>query len=209
MTWVARVYEKISEIKKRQLEKRNENRSAKRPLEPGQIVFVKDFSIPNNGRARKFRPRYYKSPQMVIQASDTSVVTMRFADRFISRHHPDDMLLFKEKDDRIFQDLPKEVLKFLGSPITANSLKELAEKDELELIYTDRILPEVEKIKTRSRTKKEEERQEIIDLAVNDNDLDDRFTANESSVHAFNEKTDINNKKQVSFNLGEEVKQQI
>ena len=73
---------------------------------------------------------------MVMASSATSVVTMRLADRYVSRHHPDDMLEFKafKKDPALYDNLPDTVTAFLGKPLSSKSLAELASKDQLELI---------------------------------------------------------------------------
>ena len=141
------------------LKKYNETRIDKGPLRTGQIVFLKDFSVPKSGRARKFRTRYLKSPHVVLSSSSTSALTMRLADKFVSRHHPDAYLEFKGKDKmpELFQDLPEEVKRFLGGPISEQGLLELAKGDELEMIYVDKQLPEPEMIVTRSRAKKRDE----------------------------------------------------
>ena len=67
-----------------------------------------------------------------MSASETSIVTMRLGDEYISRHHPDDMLPFwgGQKDPALYDNLPKAV----GKPITPKSLVELSERDELEII---------------------------------------------------------------------------
>lgn len=149
------VQDRIALEKKNYLEKVNKIRESKDPLPVGTVVFVKDYSIPRSGRARKFRPYYQKSPQVVISATETSVVTLRLADGFSSRHHPDDMLEFrsKEKDSGLYDYLPKSVMKFLGQPISSESLKELARTDSLEIIYKNKSSPVFEKMRTRSSSR--------------------------------------------------------
>ena len=164
---IDQVSEKIAEQKEKYLQKENQGRKEKDNIRPGTIVFLKNYSVPKSGRARKFRTRYLKSPQVVLSSSPTSVVTLRLADSFVSRHHPDAMLVYKgdTKDPALHDDLPSSVLDFLGRPMSSETLLKLAEEDELELIYEDIVLPEMEKVITRSETKKAQEREKALELA--------------------------------------------
>ena len=187
--------EKIREEKEKMLRRYNETRVDKGPLKSGQIVFLKDFSIPKSGRARKFRPRYLKSPHVVVSSTKTSVLTMRLADGFVTRHHPDAMIEYKgkEKMPELFEQLPKEVTKFLGEPMTEQKLIELAKEDKLDLIYVDRHLPEREDIVTRSKSKDEKVSQVYEISGILDEDLVD---IEEPIV---NETTTLKEKKGVKF----------
>ena len=162
---ISSISDKIQEEKQKFLDRANKGKSEKPAYPPGTIVFLRDFSIPNNGRAAKFRTHYLKSPNIVMSASETSVVTMRLGDSYISRHHPDDMLPYKEgqKDPALYDNLPQEVLNFLGKPISPKSLVELSEKDKLEIIYRDQHTAQFDPVMTRSRSqrKKEEEAKEL------------------------------------------------
>ena len=51
-----------------------------------------------------------------------------------------DMVREYKKDSPYFQNLPPEILNIVGKPLTAESLKELAEKDELELLLLDKVI---------------------------------------------------------------------
>ena len=160
--------------------KANSNKKVKPAYVLGTIVFLKDFSVPKSGRASKFRPRFLKSPNVVVSSSATSVVTMRLADGYISRHHPDDMLPYKgsEKSPSLHQDLPKSVLRFLGKPLSSEALVELAEHDDLDIIYRDTHAPVYDKILTRSKKKKLEQAMELakkLEMQKNDNEDEDDF----------------------------------
>ena len=122
------VSKRIAEEKEKYLSKSNSGKKVKPAYPLGTIVFLKDFSVPKNGRASKFRPRFLKSPNVVVSSSATSVVTMRLADRYVSRHHPDDMLPYRgsEKASLLHQDLPESVLRFLGRPLSSEALVNLA-----------------------------------------------------------------------------------
>ena len=85
------VSERIQKEKDKYLSRVNKGKSDKPPLPQGTLVFLRNYSIPKNGRAQKFCPFYLRSPQVVMTASRTSVVTLRLSDSFISRHHPDDV----------------------------------------------------------------------------------------------------------------------
>ena len=167
---ISQVAKQIAEHKEKTLLRENKGKHTKSTLAQGAIVFLRDFSIPPNGRARKFRPYYLPSPQLVITATATSVVTMRLADGFVSRHHPDAMTEYKgeKKSAHLHKDLPPSVLRFLGQPMTTKTLLQLAQSDSLPLIYRD--VPNLinNDIMTRSRTKQEAQRilqQELTKLA--------------------------------------------
>ena len=139
---ISKVARRISEEKEKYLLKANSSKKVKPAYPLGTIVFLKDFSVPKSGRASKFRPRFLKSPNLVVSSSATSVVTMRLADGYISRHHPDDMLPYKgsEKTPSLHQDLPESVLRFLGKSLSSEAFVDLAEHDELDIIYRELIL---------------------------------------------------------------------
>ena len=148
--------------------------------------------------ASKFRPRFLKSPNIVVSSSATSVVTMRLADGYISRHHPDDMLPYKgsEKTPSLHQDLPESVLRFLGKPLSSEALVELAENDDLDIIYRDTHAPVYDKILTRAQKKKLEQAKELaknLDMQKNDEEDEDDFTVPDSA------KNDSSADKRVSF----------
>ena len=122
------VSKRIAEEKEKYLSKSNSGKKVKPAYPLGSTVFLKDFSVPKSGRASKFQPRFLKSPNVVVSSSATSVVTMRLADGYISRHHPDDMLPYRgsEKTSSLHQDLPESVLRFLGRPLSSEALVDLA-----------------------------------------------------------------------------------
>ena len=98
------------------------------------------------------------------------------------------MLPYKggQKDPDLYDNLPQEVLNFLGKPISPKSLVELSEKDELEIIYRDQHTAQFDPVMTRSRSqkKKEEEGKELaknlemesIYVEENEEDLKKRTT---------------------------------
>ena len=156
---ISKVAQWISEEKEKYLLKANSSKKIKPAYALGTIVFLKDFSVPKSGRASKFRPRFLKSPNVVVSSSATSVVTMRLADGYISRHHPDDMLPYKgsQKTPSLHQDLPESVLRLLGKPLSSEALVELAEHDKLDIIYRDNHAP----VFSRSQKKKLEQAMEL------------------------------------------------
>ena len=103
----------------------------------------------------------------MLSATEISVVTIRLADSFVSRHHPSSVLEYRgnEKDEKLHRELPDEVLRFLGSPMTGDSLARLAKNDKLDIIYQDRVLPEVEPTMTRSRRRRQNEEDRAMQLA--------------------------------------------
>ena len=167
---IAQVAQQIADNKEKTLLKENKGKTPKASIPQGTIVFLRDFSIPHSGRARKFRPYYLPSPQIVITATPTSVVTMRLADGFVSRHHPDAITAYKgaQKSVHLHKSLPPSVLRFLGQPLSNKSLLQLAKDDSLPIIYRDHIGTNFDKIMTRSRSKLEAQKllqQELTKLA--------------------------------------------
>ena len=180
------VADQIKQQKEKLLEKINKDRPVRQPIEPGSIVFIRNFSIPKSRRDRKFRTYYLRSPQIVLSATETSVVTIRLADSFVSRHHPSSVLEYRgnEKDEKLHRELPDEVLRFLGSPMTGDSLARLAKNDKLDIIYQDRILPEVEPTMTRSKRRKQEEEERAMQLAQLAADAEDSEDLRDLNVSA-------------------------
>ena len=68
---ISSVAQRISEEKEKYLTKANSNKKVKPAYDLGTIVFLKDFSVPKSGRASKFRPRFLKSPNIVVSSSAT------------------------------------------------------------------------------------------------------------------------------------------
>ena len=176
---IASVEKKITSEKEKYLDKANRTRPKKDAFLEGDVVFLKDFSIPRSGRARKFRTTYLKSPHIVLSASETSVVSMRLADSFVSRHHPDSFLKYRgpDKDMELFKDLPDSVLAFLGKPMSQESLITLCKTDKLEPIYTDKTLLDRDTVLTRSANEKriqlaKEMTEQILDAEDSDDEED-------------------------------------
>ena len=63
----------------------------------------------------------------------------------------------------MFQDLPQEVLEFLGKPMSSASLIELAKHDNLDIIYTPQSTSN-EPIMTRSKSEHKREIEEAYAL---------------------------------------------
>ena len=182
---ISKVAQRISEEKEKYLLKANSSKKIKPAYALGTIVFLKDLSVPKSERASKFRPRFLKSPNVVVSSSATSVVTMRLADGYISRHHPDDMLPYKgsEKTPSLHQDLPESVLRFLGKPLSSEALVDLAEHDDLDVIYRDTHAPVYDKVLTRSQKKKLEQAMELakkLEMQKTDNEDEDDFAVSDS-----------------------------
>ena len=180
---------RIQKEKERFLSRANSSRKEKGPIEIGQVIFLKDFSVPKSGRARKFRPRFLKSPHIVLSCTDTSAVTMRLADGFVSRHHPDDMLQYRgdDKIPELFSELPPSVMEFLGKPLSTDSLINLAKTDRLDPIYVDKVLPTPNVIITRSKSKKKKEKaiREVTEILLeNDNQDEELDVVKEEVVSA-------------------------
>ena len=100
---------------------------------------------------------------------------MRIADSFVSRHHPDSFIKFRgnKKDNDLFRDLPESVLTFLGKPMSKQSILELSKTDNLEIIYNDNVLPDREKIQTRSMNQRKQKLlDEMTDQIYNAEDSD-------------------------------------
>ena len=183
------VAKRIAEEKEKYLIESNSRKKVKHAYPLGTIVFLKDFSVPKSGRASKFRPRFLRSPNVVVSSSATSVVTMRLADGYISRHHPDDMLPYKgsEKTPSLHQDLPDSVLRFLGRPLSSEALVDLAEHGDLVIIYCDNHAPIYDKILTRFQKKKLEQAMELaknLDMEKTDKDDEEDFAVSDSSRDA-------------------------
>ena len=141
-----------------------------------------------------------KSPHIVLNSSSTSTVTMRLADGFVSRHHPDAILEFKgkDKDPELYEGLPESALKFLGRPMSDTTLADLAKQDMLEPIYVDRVLPEPEVAFTRSKARlaKEKERAYALMEALAEYNMEEE---EESLTEDKNSETEMRLPKTVRF----------
>ena len=61
----------------------------------------------------------------------------------------------------MLQDLGSEVWRILGEPLTEENLAEVAKKDQLPLIYTDRIVEVPSRPTTRSLSKRRKELENV------------------------------------------------
>ena len=183
---IERIRDKIILEKQKYIEKINSTRTNKETIPQGTIVFVRNFSIPKSGRDRKFRPYYLRSPQIVLTSTPTSVVTIRIADSFISRHHPDHIIQYKgkEKNKRLYECLPNSVLDFLGKPLTTETIAKLAKDDTLDIIYTDKNPTTRDTIMTRSKQQKANDLKRAMQLveAASDAEMHDDYDDDEDII---------------------------
>jgi len=129
--------EHVLEIKEKYLTEVNKHRKPAHGLEPGKLIFVKRFDKPPVGINPKFRVRYHPSPYVVVDSKSHSVLAKRLSDGYTTLLHPDFCKEFKDKDPS-FQDLPKEVLRIVGKPLTEEDIAELAVHDPMDVL----MLPE-------------------------------------------------------------------
>ena len=78
--------------------------------------------------------------------------------------------------------------------MTGDSLARLAKNDKLDIIYQDRILPEVEPTMTRSRRRKQEEEERAMQLAQLAADAEDSEELRDLNISA-----PLHNPRQVPF----------
>jgi hypothetical protein len=108
----------------------------------GDIVFLKNFSLPAAGTSVKLRPVLQKSPFMVISVGPRkrALYCIRLTDNFLVQTNVDFVRRYrpKDKDDPAFKDLPPEMLKILGAPMTSDDIIRLAKMDKLDFLYMDR-----------------------------------------------------------------------
>ena len=64
---------------------------------------------------------------------------MRIVDRFETRVTPHDVVKYDPSDPSIFANVPPRVLAEIGSELTPANLQQLAEADELPLLFTEDI----------------------------------------------------------------------
>lgn len=88
---------------------------------------------------KKLRPNLNKSPFIVLSVGKTTLLVKRLVGS-LTMQGAVDMVREYKKDSPYFQDLPPEILNIVGKPLTVKSLKELAEKDQLEPLFLDKVL---------------------------------------------------------------------
>ena len=148
----------------------NKSKKFAHGLEPGDVVFVINHSLPPPGTNAKLRPVLYKSPYVTLSAAGRAITCMRLTDGFVTRIHADHVRKYSDKD-ALFQQLPESTHTLLGQPFTADALKQFARTDTLDLLYLDKLplkqlSARVDTHKTRSQTKQER-------VAFEDNISDD------------------------------------
>ena len=157
---VTNTVETLRAAQEKYLRKTNKFRRLTPVFKQGQICFIKDYaSSLATGERRKFLPNLIKSPFVVVTSSKNSVTIMRLADSFVTARHPDDILVYdkKKKNSPLLAELGPEIWRILGEPLDEDNLAELARKDQLPLIYTDRIVEKPLRPSTRSLTKRKKE----------------------------------------------------
>ena len=99
----------------------------------------------------------------MVHSSKNSVTIMRLADSFVTARHPDDIVVYKRnlKTSPLLRDLGPEVWAILGEPLDEKNLAELARKDELPLIYTDKIVEIPLRSTTRALSKRRKELENV------------------------------------------------
>ena len=182
---VTATVETLRTVQEKYLTKANKFRKATPIFKQGQICFIKDYaSTLATGEKRKFKSNLIKSPFLVVSSSKNSVTLMRLADSFVTARHPNDIVVYKRelKGSPMLQDLGPEVWKILGEPLDEKNLAELAKKDELPLIYTDRIVEMPSRPTTRSLSKKRKALENVyFEEDPNYYDLDSQEEAEEAS----------------------------
>ena len=96
---------------------------------------------------------------------------VRVTDRFQTRVAPADVVPFHSSDDPIFADIPAEVMAEIGTPLSADNIKNLAKVDELPLLLSENIFLRKEKQETKRQNDKTEG--EGDDASGDENDDDD------------------------------------
>jgi hypothetical protein len=103
----------------------------------GDVVFVKSFRKPGQGRSYHFEPFMSRSPFIVISLHPTSVTVQRLVDGVSMRVHQNTLRFFREKTADLYDKLPQEVLDIIGEPLTEEKLISLAKTDELAEIFLE------------------------------------------------------------------------
>ena len=161
---VTSTVETLRTAQEKYLKKTNKFRVTKSTMKQGEICFIKDYvSALATGEKKKFKSNLIKSPFVVISANKNSVTVMRLADSFVTARHPDDVVVYRKelKDSFLLEDLGKEVWDILGRPLDEEKIAALARKDQLPLIYTDRIVEIPSRPNTRSLAKRRKELENV------------------------------------------------
>ena len=133
----------LQRYQEKMIKKINRHRLEGSKFETGKIVFMTREDPAAAGVSRKLRARFYKTPFIIVSTdkdgNNTWAYVMRLVDQAVFRVSPNRLRPFVEKNRTLFDGVPEEVLDVLGRPLTAEGLRILAEKDELEPIYSDSL----------------------------------------------------------------------
>ena len=141
----------VAKTREEQHKYANKGAAKNKSYKEGDIIFVKNYTLPPPGGNIKFRPNLHKSPFVVTDESDRAVTCMRIVDGWTVQIHKDHIRPYKKRSE-IFKDLPIEVQKIVGGTFDLKDLKNLAKTDDLALIYYDTALPLPKPARTRSKT---------------------------------------------------------
>ena len=166
----ADIHQRLTEKRKKQTDRVNATRKEHK-LTEGQVVFIKDNRLPPTGVNWKLRPALQKSPFLVTAVKSNWIELVRVTDRFQTRVAPADVVPFHSSDDPIFADIPAEVMAEIGTPLSADNIKNLAKVDDLPLLLSENIFLKKEKQEAKRQNDKTEG--EGDDASGDENDDDD------------------------------------
>ena len=154
--------QQIVKFRNKYFQKKNAHKYEHHSFNSGDIVFVKNHSIPVQGTNAKLRPVLYKSPFIVVSTTPSTIFAMRIADGMTVHLHADDVKLYRPHTGQ-FADLPAEMTQILGARLTPESMLKLAQHDELPLLYVDGPGNRTKVLRTHPRTRLETRRLELAD----------------------------------------------
>ena len=149
---VREAQESADKAKKEYVAKVNESRKNDHGLSVGDLVFAKNMLPASGNRPIKWRPTFHRSPFVVVHVHDHNIVIRRLADDYETILSSNVLRPYKEGAPE-FEELPDEVLKIVGRPLTEEALKELARIDQLDPIYLVEKPAPPEPVQTRSKTR--------------------------------------------------------
>ena len=134
-------------VSKKRRAQREEANKVRLPhtIKVGDVVFIKDTRLPPPGVNWKLKTVLQKSPFVVSKAYSNLIEVHRVTDRFQTRVSPDDVVVYKPGDDKLFAQLPAEVRKEIGSTLTPENILRISESDDLPLLFTENIFLKAEK----------------------------------------------------------------
>ena len=151
---------------------------------PGDIVFIRNFTLPPTGVSYKFRPVLSKSPYVVLEDHVRTIMCARLTDNYTIQAHKDHLRKLTPRG-KLFKDLPDAVKRIVGGEINHETMRELARVDPMDIIYQDHIQHAPNQILTRARRRRMQAEQaaELIsdDDDDDDDDEDDDYTGDDAS----------------------------